>query len=473
MIDFDALRGAGAAGLAALLVSTALSVGPAGAEPERIDGIAAVVESEIILSSEVEEEIYLANLRGQVDLTDPAALEAFRLEVVEALIEGKILLAKARAEGMQVGEEEIDAAVDRMVDDIRGRFGDESEFEMQLAREGTTVSQLEADFRPKVEEQLLVRQFVDREVRSQVTVDEREVRQYWEEHKDEMPSVPAELELSRILVRFDASPAVDSSATARAGIVRTRLAAGEDFETLATVFSEGPAASRGGDLGWFRLADLEASLAEALRGRDAGYLTDVVLSSRGAHILRIDEVAGGGEEMRVHQIVFLRDEDAARASARARVESLLRRVRAGESFAAVAASESDDATSASSGGRLGSIVVEQLDPKYRDALEDLEPGEVSGILEGREGFAIFRVDGRKGVREATYEDVHDRLMTRLEQDKGAGIYERLVERVRREVFVENRLIAGVVEDEGTDDQVGDEEIPADERPAPEDPDLSD
>jgi peptidyl-prolyl cis-trans isomerase SurA len=411
------------------------------AEPELLDGIAAVVDEEVILTSEVEEELYLASLRGLVDLSDPAAVEEYRKEVVEALIEGKVLLVKARAEGVRATDDEVDAAVERMVEDIRGRFPDDESFRSQLAREGTTVEQLERDYRGKVEEQLIVRQFVDREVRSRVSVDEREIRAYWEEHRDEIPDVPAGLDLSRILVRFDASAVVDSAAVHRAEIVRDRIEAGEDFATLAQVFSEGPAASRGGDLGWFRVDDLDPELAAALEGLGPGATTDVIVTGRGAHLLRVDDVREDGREMRVRQIVFLRDDEAARTSARARAEAILRRLRAGESFEALAAAESDDAATAATGGRIGKVVLEALDPKYRLPLENLRPGEISGLLEDEEGFSIFRVEDREGARAPTFEEVRDRLATLLEQQKASELYHEFLETAREEVYVDNRLLA--------------------------------
>jgi hypothetical protein len=90
----------------------------------------------------------------------------------------------------------------------------------------------------------MVRQLVDRTVRSKVNVDDFEVRAYWDAHHAHIPRVPARLDLSRILVTVQPSEAVDSAAVRRAEIVAGRLAAGEDFATLAKVFSEGPGASR-------------------------------------------------------------------------------------------------------------------------------------------------------------------------------------------------------------------------------------
>jgi peptidyl-prolyl cis-trans isomerase SurA len=422
---------------ASLAAGVLLGAGPARAE--LVDRIVAVVGGEIILLSEVEEEVYLGRLRDEVDPEDPEALAEYRQEVLESKIEEKILVEKARQEGIRVTREEIDEAVDRMVGDIRARFPDEAAFQAQLDREGMTVADLRQDYRVRVEEQLMVRQVLDRLVRGRVHVEERDVRKYWDERRGEIPDIPAALRLRRILI-VPRSSEVDSAAVQRAEIVLRRLRSGEDFATLATVFSEGPAAAQGGDLGWFKPADLEPRLAGAVGALGPGEVSDVVVTGRGAHILKVDEQRG--EEVHLRQIVFLRDESAARASARARAEEALRRIESGEAFDAVATEMSDDPETRERGGDLGSVPLESVGPELRPKLDPLEPGRHTGILEDREGFSIYRVEGREGERTATFEDVRDRIELLLEQQRTREMYDQILEEARAETFVENRLQAG-------------------------------
>jgi peptidyl-prolyl cis-trans isomerase SurA len=425
--------------LAVSLAAGALTTGAGPARAETVDRIVAVVGNEIILLSEVDEEVYLGRLRNEVDPDDPEALAAYREDVLESKIEEKILVEKARQEGIRVTREEIDEAVDRMVGDIRGRFPDEAAFLAQLDREGMSLADLRRDYRSRVEEQLMVRQVLDRLVRGRVRVEERDVRRYWDEHREEIPGIPAALRLRRILIRPRSSE-VDSATVQRAEIVLRRLRSGEDFATLASVFSEGPAASRGGDLGWFRPADLEPRLAEAVAGLQPGGLSDVVITGRGAHILKVEEQRG--DELRLRQIVFLRDETAARAAARVRAEDALRRIAAGESFAAVATEVSDDEETRERGGDLGAVPLEGIGPELRPKLDPLAPGESSGILEDREGLSIYLVEGREGERPAAFDDVRDRIELLLQQKQTREMYEQILDEARARTFVENRLQPG-------------------------------
>jgi peptidyl-prolyl cis-trans isomerase SurA len=283
-----------------------------------------------------------------------------------------------------------------------------------------------------------VRQLVDRTVRTRVSVEEREIEAYWEEHRAEIPLVPALLHLRRIVVGLGGAAGADSAAIERANIVRGRIDDGDDFGTLARVFSEGPSASRGGDLGWFHPDDLEPVLGDAVRDAADGHVTPVLVTSRGAHILRVSGVRENGER-RLSQIVFLRDEEAARTGARARAESIRDRLLRGEDFERIARAESDEPAGRESGGDLGAVPLEALDARYRDALKDLAAGGISRVIEAEDAFVILRLDGREGEREPTFEEMRDRIAAVLEQEKGKTYYDKLLETARNSTYVELRL----------------------------------
>lgn len=409
---------------------------PAGAVEQVLEEIVAVVGDEIVLLSEVDEEVLLAQVRDGLDLADTSAVQAHRERTLQALIEQKVLLAKARAEGMRVPREELDRAVETRLQDVRSRFPSEEAFVAQLAREGIALQDLRATYTRRVEEQLLIAKLIEAKIRSRVSVEEADIRRYWEEHREEIPSLPATLELRRIYIDprkidFAGEPAVE-----RAEMVRERLRQGEDFATLAQVFSEGPNASRGGELGWFRAGDLDPVLEGGVAGLEPGEVSSVVVSSRGAHLLKLEERRG--EEFRLRQIVFLRNEEAARVAARARAESILRRLWDGEDFEVLARTESDDPVAPETGGSVGTVPIESLGPAYRSQLESLAPGEISGIVESEEGFSIFRLEGRQGERAATFEDVHGHLREVLEQKEAAELYAEFLEKAREEIYVSIR-----------------------------------
>jgi peptidyl-prolyl cis-trans isomerase SurA len=345
-----------------------------------------------------------------------------------------VLLAKAHAEGLRATPEEVERAVQSMIEDLKARFPSEDAFRAQLLRENMTLEKLEATYRSRMRDQLDIGKLIERDVRSAVTVSETELRAYYDAHRDEIPAMPASLELRRIRISLRSVAAADSSAFERARIVRERLAAGEDFATLAKIFSEGPEAAKGGDLGWFREGDLEPSLEAAVQGVEVGKFSDLVTSSRGTHILRVEE--RDGTRFHLRQIVFLRDESAVKTSARARAEAIRRRVESGEDFLEVAKVESDEGADVEQRGRVVQVAVEALDPRLRSAVETLEVGQISEIVEDAEGVSIFKVEGREGARDPTFEEIRDRLEQVMRQDKIEKVYDEYTAKVRRETYVE-------------------------------------
>ncbi len=100
------------------------------------------------------------------------------------------------------------------------------------------------------------------------------------------------------------------------------------------------------------------------------------------------------------QVVIAPQADSsAKARARAKADSLLERVRAGESFDSLARAYSDDAGSASVGGDLGWFRRGQMVPAFERAAFSLGTGQVSNVVETIFGFHIIKVERVRGRSE--------------------------------------------------------------------------
>jgi parvulin-like peptidyl-prolyl isomerase len=103
---------------------------------------------------------------------------------------------------------------------------------------------------------------------------------------------------------------------------------------------------------------------------------------------------------------------------------------------------SDDEGTRERGGDLGTVPLEGIGSELRPKLDPLPPGALSGILEDREGFSIYLVDGREGERPAAFEDMRDRIELLLQQKRTREMYEQILDEARAQTFVENRLQPG-------------------------------
>jgi peptidyl-prolyl cis-trans isomerase D len=107
-----------------------------------------------------------------------------------------------------------------------------------------------------------------------------------------------------------------------------------------------------------------------------------------------------------HILIAFRPGDGpgARTAARQRALDVLKRVKAGEDFEALAKEYSDDRGSAAQGGDLGEIARGQVVKEFGDAAFALKPGELSPVVETQFGFHIIRLDGMTPQKVRPLED---------------------------------------------------------------------
>jgi len=142
-----------------------------------------------------------------------------------------------------------------------------------------------------------------------------------------------------------------------------------------------------------------------------------------AHILlRAPEKAGAGQ----------------RAQAKAKAEFALERAREGVDFGTLARELSEDEATRKEGGRLPELAPGDRDPRFEAAAGALKPGETSGVIEAREGFEIVKLLERRTV-PVSFEQVADRLVPRLVQQKRQGALQRLVSSLRAKAKIETYL----------------------------------
>lgn len=425
-------RAARLAVLAAGLAGAALA--PARPRAETLDRVVAVVGDHPILLSKLEDETSLLKMQAMAMGVEAPPDSALRARALEQLIDDRLVLAKADQQGVTVTEAEIDEALEAAIANMRRQFGSDETFRAQLAAEGMTEEDLRKRYREEIRDQLKGRRILDKEVNSKVTVTEEDVAKFYEAHKAEVPAFPKRLELAQIIVRRKASGATRDAAFAKIEEVRTKLAGGAAFEDLAKEYSEGPSASRGGDLGKFRPADMEPAFASAVEALAPGETSGPVETRIGVHIIRLDEKSDDG--VRAHHIIALFATDAsARDSAFARMNTALDAVRRGADFGETAKWASDDESTRDKGGRVGLFALEELPDEYRTVIEPLAPGEISEVLEAEDGFLVFKLLSVDEARAPRFEEIKKDLRDAAREEKTAEAFGAWIETLRSEIHV--------------------------------------
>ena len=401
---------------------------------EIVDRIAAVVNDDIILLSEVEEKLFILDSQGQLAGKDSTEIAEIRHDILNRLVEEKLVVQRARSQGIQVDDAEVTARVDEAMKQVKGQFPSEEAFQQALQREGITETMLRQRYEKDVKRELLAQRVVGREIRSKVKVTSDEVKQYFDAHQEDLPRRPDEVHLAHI-VAYPTDPQKDRAALDRIRTARRRILAGESFETVASELSDDPSRKRGGELGWFTEGDLDPDFQAAVDTLQIGELSTPIRTRYGYHLIEVQERDGKRFRVR-HILAMVEPTEQDVEAARARAEEARKRVLAGESFAKVAAEMSDDPLTREKGGDLGWTPMQALVPAVAQLIDSVGVNHVSPVVRSDRGFHVFKILNRREGGSYDFDEIHDQLRNYLEQKKLQEAYDKWMTAVRDSAYVE-------------------------------------
>lgn len=249
-----------------------------------VERIAAVVDDDVILASEVEERAapFLQQVAGITDQAQRAArAEAVRREVLDRLIDDQLIFAKAREMKLTVTSEEIDKSIEGIKQD--NNLSDE-----QLLQALTAQGMTMATYRQDVKKQVLRYRVLSIAVGSKISISDRDLQDYYD--RNIKKGAASEVRASHIFLSIpnDADTGAVVAKRKEAEALLARAKAGEDFAKLAREHSEdGATRQEGGDLGYFGRDLLPKPIEEVVFAMQVGEVRGPVRADRGFHIIQL------------------------------------------------------------------------------------------------------------------------------------------------------------------------------------------
>lgn len=261
---------------------------PASAEIE--NRVVAIVNNEVVTLYELNSKIrQLTGISSrQLKQRSEDMYIQTRRRVLDDLIDQKIALEKIQELEIKVSPEEVDQAIERVKEDNQLTQEDLIE---QLKERGTSY----VAYREAIKSELERVRLINYEVKSKILLREEDIEKYYREHKDEF-STEASVRLAVIFLK-QTDPADKNEARAleqKAQEILSLIENGTDFGSLARKFSNGPGAREGGDLGVFKLSELNPEMAELIKGLSAGEVSQPIVTPNGIRIVKVVEKDGGG-----------------------------------------------------------------------------------------------------------------------------------------------------------------------------------
>jgi peptidyl-prolyl cis-trans isomerase C len=145
------------------------------------------------------------------------------------------------------------------------------------------------------------------------------------------------------------------------------------------------------------------------------------------------------EMVKVRHILVKVDASATekdKKAAKKKAEGILKRIKAGEDFAKLAAEVSDDPGSKESGGEIGFFPKGRMVKSFEDAAFALKPGEVSGLVKTQYGYHIIKVEEKKPAGIQPFDEVKESIRQKLVQDQTKSDVLAFIEKAMKDAKVE-------------------------------------
>lgn len=397
-----------------LFTSIFLSTSTLNSQEFVVDRIEAVVDNKIILLSDVKNQVELLKTQGEMQFDN------VECEVLENLLMSKLLVAQAVNDSIEVLEEEVDEELDRKISYYVSMIGSVEKFEDYY---GKSIEQIKSDFREDIREQLLTGRMRDKII-GDVRPTPSEVRAYFEKiPTDSLPYFSKEMEVSQIVIKAKISKEQEIAAKEKAQELRKRIVEeGEDFDILASLYSEDPgSANNGGELGFAERGSFVPEFERAGYSLQEGQVSEVIRTQFGYHFIKLIERRGelfNFSHILIKPVITSYDLQKAKS----KIDSIHHKISVDSLtfFNAVKLYSQDEMSK-----KMGGVVASQQTGGSLLSADDMEPamffvvdtlGESETSLpqpfydaEGNQGFRILKLVNKKEPHIANLQDDYDKI----------------------------------------------------------------
>ncbi|HSZ26811.1 MAG TPA: peptidyl-prolyl cis-trans isomerase [Chthoniobacterales bacterium] len=252
------------------------------AEPEVIDGVAAVVNGDVITFSQVQEvsgpreRTLREQFTGQ-ELIDK--IKEARLGALNDLIDRQLIVQEFKKKQFNIPEYVVD---DQIANIIKDDFaGDRQAFLRTLNAQGYTVNK----FRDMQRDKVIVGAMRQNNVKGNFSATPQQIQAYYDANKQEFVT-PEQLKLRMIVLNADPLDANSADSTRKmAEEIRDKVKGGADFATMAKTYSMDGTAESGGDWGLIDRKTLNQQLTDVAFALSPGQTSQVVQIGDSFYIL--------------------------------------------------------------------------------------------------------------------------------------------------------------------------------------------
>ena len=418
------------------LVATLLLSSPIYAQIQLLDRVIAVVDSGVIMESQLNDRVQSIVFRLRQNGTELPPKKELENQVLERLIVEEIQLQMAERAGIKISDEELNSTISQIANQNQMDLED---FKESLDSNGESYR----SFRESIEREMIISRVQRAKVGRNIQISEQEIENFLnsEEGKNKLAE---QYDVQQILIslRGDASNSLKEEAEEKIKEVMSKLNDGESFEKIAATYSAGQNALEGGSLGWRKESELPSLFAETVVKLKPGEVSDPIRSGAGFHILKLREKRGNTvkyeDQTLVRHILVQPSEIRSETQTELLINEIFTKIEEGEDFKILARQYSEDPGSKMSGGDLGWTPSGTFTPEFESVMNNSELNEVSKPFKSQFGWHILEVLDRRNedVSEEQRKDGAFRIIfdRKFEQE-----LQRTLIELRAEAFVDIKI----------------------------------
>lgn len=374
-------------------VLSALTLFNAHAEPKQLDSVAVIVNSGVILQSDVDSALKTIKANAKQNKQPLPQETVLREQVLEKLIIDTLQQQEADRIGVKIDDNRLNEAIKEIA---KNNQQTQEQLIASVAQEGLTYP----EFREQVRKEMAASDARNALVRRRINILPAEVDTLAELLAQETDAT-VQYKISHIQLRVDDGQDKSAAETLANKLVND-LKNGADFAQMAYAYSKGPKALQGGDWGWMRKEEMPTIFADQIKIQNKGSIIGPFRSGVGFHILKIDDVKGletvavtevNARHILIKPTIILSDEGAQK-----QLNEFVQRIKNGEvTFAELAQQYSQDPGSAAQKGELGYQTPDLYVPEFKHQIETLPVGQISEPFKTVHGWHIVEVLDRREV----------------------------------------------------------------------------
>ncbi|UUD62863.1 peptidylprolyl isomerase [Pseudomonas seleniipraecipitans] len=418
--------------LGALFLGTA-----AHAEVQPLNRVVAIVDNDVIMQTQLDARVREVQQTIAKRGAEVPPANVLTQQVLDRLIIENIQLQMGERSGIRISDEELNQAITT----IAQRNGMSIEqFRAALAKDGLSFNEA----RDQVAREMVISRVRQRRVAERIQVTDQEVKNFLASDLGKM-QLSEEFRLANIVipVQEDASSDALQTAERRARAIYEQARQGADFGQLAIANSASETALEGGEMGWRKAAQLPPPFDSMLGAMSVGDVSEPIRTPGGFILLKVLEKRGGEsaavrDEVNVRHILIKPSEIRSDDEAKVLAERLYQRIQAGEDFAELAKSFSEDPGSALNGGSLSWIDPNALVPEFREVMNNTASGEVSKPFKSQFGWHVLQVMGRRAT-DSSEQMREQQALNLLRNRKYEEELQTWLRQIRDEAYVEVKL----------------------------------